>query len=474
LITDEEKLKIAEALDKAKPARVYQQDIEHASAGLGRGPVPLGPVMTTHHDVKREGSRVAAAISKNTLDKELLKTGDGKLRGCMANALTLLRFHADFEGVLAWDKFACRVVTKKITPWKLPADSHWRDLDNTHCLDWMERQGIFLGNKGKAGDAVEAVAHDNEFHPVRDWLEGLKWDGVERLPLWLHTYFGAPNTKFVQAVSERWLISAVARIFQPGCQADSLLLLEGAQGIGKSSGLRALFSDKWFTDSISTLDNKDALLQLRGKWLAEFSELSALKGAAIEQVKRHLSVRIDNFRELYKSLAGDNPRQAIFAGTTNCHSSLIDPTGARRFWPVACGRVRVDQIKEVRGQLFAEAVCAYRARRPWHLNSAELNSLAKAETDARYEAGVWHDTISEWIEDPRPTKVVSSFPILSTPGRVLVREILLHAIGKEMNTWNPRDEKAVVACLTHLGFERKQSGKQGEKGLRFYVRQESF
>jgi predicted P-loop ATPase len=445
----------------------YQQDIEHASAGLGRRPILPGPMMPVSHDVKREVSRAAAKIAQNTLRERVIEIKGGVPRGCISNAMDALRLDPEWNGVLAYDEFTHRTIIKKSTPWGKPAKSAWENSDDTYCLEWLERHGIFLGSSAKAGEAVEGVAKENRVHPVQEWIHSLVWDGTERLPFWLRDYFGVQDSPFVRAVSSRWLISAIARIFSPGCQADHVLLLEGSQGVGKSSGLRALFSDEWFTDSIPTLGTKDAMLQLRGKWCVELAELSAMKRADIEVIKNTLSMRIDRLRDPYGRRAMDFPRQNVFAATTNSSSSLNDETGARRFWPIHCGRVRVQELAAVRGLLFAEAYSAYRQARAWHLDSDELNALAKEETAARFISGQWDDLIAQFLENPKP-RTVTEDEFLSCRGQVSITDVLIHCIGKEPKTWNQADQNTVARFLKFRGYERKRI-KVGSRREWLYV-----
>jgi putative DNA primase/helicase len=192
-------------------------------------------------------------------------------------------------------------------------------------------------------------------NPVREYLRGLVWDGTERIDLWLVAYIDSPETEFVKAVGARWLISAVARVFRPGCQADYTLLLEGPQGIKKSAGLRALVGDEYFADHLSPLGSKDSFCELLGKWVIELSELSAMRRSELEAVKAFQTARIDHFRAPYAKRAQDVPRQCVFAASTNDQNPFTDSSGNRRFWPVRCGAIDVEALARDRDQLWAEA-----------------------------------------------------------------------------------------------------------------------
>jgi predicted P-loop ATPase len=454
-LTDEQKKLMQEAETRAVTDS-YQPDYEHVSAGLGRRPIPTGPILPMKNDVRREVSRAAATIAKRSLQERAIVNKDGSLKPCFANAADLLRMSPDWTDVLGFDEFSQLIVTKRATPWGKPAGARWNDRDDGLTLEWMQRAGVLIQSSKQVSAAVDIVAHENPFHPVREYVRSLAWDGVERLPFWLRDYFGAQDSPFVRAVSSRWLISAIARAFVPGVQVDHTLLIEGSQGLGKSSGLRALFRDEWFAESLSVLGSKDSRMEIRGKWCAEIAELSALRRAQIEDVKTYLSTRTDTLRDPYNKRVGDVPRQNIFCATTNSACSLADETGNRRFWPVRCrGKVRVQELTSVRNSLFAEAFAKYQKCAPWWIDTAELGVLARQEQDARYVSGQWDDIISSWLENPQAISA-SDAPFYSRPGRIVVAEVLEHCIRKQPGQWTLADSLSVVRYLVHAGNERKR------------------
>jgi predicted P-loop ATPase len=231
---------------------------------------------------------------------------------------------------------------------------------------------------------------------VREWLDSLVWDGIPRLHTWMIDYLGAKDTLYVRAVSAAWPISGVARAMQPGCKADHVLLLEGHQGLRKSSALKALMPDEsFFSDEISNLGSKDSAQDLRGKWLIEISELSAMKGAGIEKVKAFISRSTDHYRPSYGRRSQDFPRQCFFAATTNSITYLDDETGNRRFWPVNIHHVVLDELKANRDQLWAEAVHRYHAGEYWWLPK-KLEEMAHEEQADRRIVDPWEDIVLSW------------------------------------------------------------------------------
>jgi putative DNA primase/helicase len=326
-------------------------------------------------------------------------------------------------------------------------------------------------------EAVQTVAKENRFHPVRDYLNSLEWDQTLRLDNWLSGYLGVEPSAFVAAVGTRWMISAVARIFRPGCQADYTLLLEGPQGIQKSTALQTLAGDDWFTDHISDLGSKDSRIELHGKWIIEFSELATVRRGELEKVKAFLTARIDHFRMPYGRRSEAVPRSCVFAASVNDQTHFTDPTGNRRWWTVRCGAIAIGALRRDRDQLWAEAYTRFKAGQVWYLETAELNQLATAEQDERYDRGVWDDVILDWIENPTQrldfednAVGIPVEPYDSDETRVTVTDVLLHCIGKPLDHLTQADQNQVVRCMVHAGWKRRQAGKGPERGKWFYLR----
>ena len=204
------------------------------------------------------------------------------------------------------------------------------------------------------------------------------------------TYLGVEDTDYSRAVGSRWLISAVARIFQPGAKADCCLILEGLQGIRKSTALRTI-AGEYFTDELADLGSKDAAMQTRGVWIIELSELDNLSHAEVARIKAFMSRATDRFRPPYGMRLVESARQCVFAGTVNHGTYLRDETGGRRFWPVVCGRIDVEGLGEVRDQLWAEAKARYQSGCPWWLDTPDLVQLASDQQEARYEGDPWEE-----------------------------------------------------------------------------------
>ena len=310
---------------------------------------------------------------------KLILDKDSKIVANLANLILILREAPKWKGVLAYDEFNARVVIRKRPPWgdELP-DSPWTDHHESLARVWFQSEKI-NPSAGDVGRAVQAAARHNPFHPVRDYFDSLVWDGMPRLDRWLVTHLHTEDSEYVRAIGPRYLISSVARIYQPGEKVDHVLVLEGPQGRQKSEALRILaVNDSWFTDRLSHVASKDAVLEIAGVLIVELAEMDVLTKATSSAIKAFLTRRRDRFRPPYGKHAIALPRQCVFAATINPPASgryLKDPTGARRFWPLACrGTIDRDGLKTARDQLWAEAVHRYKAGACWWLETPEARS----------------------------------------------------------------------------------------------------
>jgi predicted P-loop ATPase len=278
--------------------------------------------------------------------EQLILDKQGKIVPNVANLVLMLCKAPKWKGVLAYDQFAARVVIRKRPPWGNEAPgAEWSDDHETQAQVWFQKNGVNPADR-VVGKAVQRAARDNSFHPVRDYFASLIWDGVPRLETWLSTYFAARDSAYTRAVGSRWLISAAARIYSPAAKADHTLVFEGPQGKYKSEGLRALVpNEKWFSDRLSHVFSKDAMIEVAGVLIVEIAEMDALSKATTAATKRFLTNREDRYRPPFGKHLIRQPRQCVFAATINPTGEgyLKDATGARRFWPVAV-RHHSDQV----------------------------------------------------------------------------------------------------------------------------------
>ena len=310
---------------------------------------------------------------------ELEYTKSGKLLCNIANIILILENDPALAGHIVHDLFTGMDSAKDGLPWNKNANQ-WTDTDDANLRVWLEKHYDITG-KEKIADALTAVLTRHSYHPIRDYLNGLTWDGVPRLDRIIIDYMGAEDSELNRAMSRKHFVAAVARVFNPGCKYDYCLIMSGAEGIGKSTLLRVM-GGSWFNDSITTTEGKEGMEQLRRAWLIELGELSSIKRSDVEQVKAYLSKQVDIYRAAYARRVLEHPRQCVFCGTTNEALFLKGDTGNRRFWviPVAAELRKYrdwnEAIRRDRDQLWAEAVHYYKQGEPLYL-SEELEAQAK-------------------------------------------------------------------------------------------------
>ncbi len=314
--------------------------------------------------------------------RELDYDNKGNLRNTIDNAIIILENDPRTKGKMIYNEFSNRATVVGKLPWNDDINRDWRDDDDSGVRHFLESQYNLTGAR-KIADAVTIVYQKNKIHPVKDYLESLTWDGVERIETLLTDYLGAEDSLYTRAVIRTHLTAAVARIFKPGVKYDTMLTLTGPQGIGKSTFIRYLAKD-WFNDSLETVKGKEAYEQLQGSWLIEMGELTATRKADIEAVKLFLSKTEDIYRVAYGRRTSRFPRQCVFWGTSNDREFLRDKTGDRRTWPVDCSVVKTNKsvFKDLPGevdQIWAETVELYKSGHKLHLEGKEAEEAIKQQ-----------------------------------------------------------------------------------------------
>jgi predicted P-loop ATPase len=310
---------------------------------------------------------------------------------------------------------------------------------------------------------VVPAAKRNPWHPIRAYLDGLTWDGTNRLDDLLAVYFGAEASPYASAVGRCMLIAAVARVRVPGCKVDSMPILEGAQGTFKSTALRVLAGESWFTDAEIDPTSKDASMAIRGRWLVEMGELHAMRRSEVNQLKAWITRQTDRQRDPYDRRMSDNPRQSIFVGTTNQEEYLRDETGNRRFWPVRVGTLDLARIKADRDQLWAEAAKRHADGEPWWL-SGELEQQAGAQQAERFQADVWEEAVAAWLDTGRDFE---GLPIDATTSM----EVCVSALNLDKSRLTGNDANRVSSIMRRLGW-RRQAVWIGGKAVKGFKRPE--
>jgi predicted P-loop ATPase len=345
------------------------------------------------------------------------------------------------------------------------------DADVCAVQTYLQWFGFRRLGKDATHEAIDKHARDHSFHPVRNYLTSLTWDRKPRLATWLSYYLGVEDSPYVRRIGEMFLISMVARIFEPGCRADHMIVLEGPQGILKSTACRVL-GGKWFSDNMPDIRaGKDASQHLRGKWLIEVAEMHAISKAEASQLKSFISRTVERYRPSYGRLEVIEPRQNIFVGTTNKDTYLRDETGGRRFWPAKTTSIDVAALAQDRDQLFAEAVAKYRERVPWWPDKDFEREHIAPEQDARYEGDVWEEPIRRFLELKQRTTVLQvAIGALDfeeqKPSQNFVPGGAQPARGTPINRLGTADQRRIMAVLTHLGWRR--APHRGTGGVRWW------
>lgn len=404
----------------------------------------------------------------------------GQAQNTLANVHHILAHDPVLRGAIAYNQFREQIVILRDLPWhkmkkRDGSGDPWTDLDDIKLLRYMERYRQHFTRQFVL-DQVADVAAQNAFHPVRDYLKPLQWDGVPRVDTLLIDRIGArPDTPeaeaYVKAVTRKTLAGAVARIFDPGCKMDYMLVLSGPQGVGKSTILSDL-ARGWFTDSVYGIGTKDAADSIQGYWIVEMSELAALRKVEVEPIKAFISQRVDIYRAAYGRRKEEHPRQCIFVGTTNSDAFLRDETGNRRYWPVTVqgpyGRLTPGEID----QIWAEAVEIYKGGEPLFL-SEELEAQARSEQERYQMEDPWTAEISSFLERPIPTdwygrskaerEAWLTFPADSDAPTMKRNTVTVAEIWEECFKGNPRELKknmsALHQAMAGVGGWEKASGK---------------
>lgn len=388
------------------------------------------------------------------------------------NLVTILTHDERWKGVLAWDEMRLDVRKLKPAPWPrvvepgLKFQDQWSDTDTTRLCAWFQGAYRMAVGQESAYRALVVAAERNPVHPVRDYLDALKFVPLadeSRIETWAIRYLGAPDTPYVRRVSSWFLISAVARAYEPGCKVDTMLILEGLQGLRKSSAIHGLFGPQWSSDTPPDLNSKDRFEAVRGLWMLEFAELDSLGRADAARAKAFASSPRDRYRRPYGRGDTEAPRSCVFVGTVNVagRGYLQDETGNRRFWPIPCrpcgsglplGQVDKAGLEAARDAIWAEAREAYGPGRVeharWWPETPEDHALCSGEQAERVARDVWEETIGPWLQQRARLK---------TDPFVTLGEVLSLAIGLETPKQHQPEQNRASRALHQLGWVKCQA-----------------
>lgn len=329
----------------------------------------------------------------------LTKKADKTIKSCGHNYYLILKNHS-----LTRDAFHLNTVTKEIEVWRGEFENTSQEILVTKITHWLQSTGrVSPEGDGEVRNALRVLAKEQQYNPVLNYLDGLVWDGVPRLDNFLFSYIkartrnraGADITDYLRCIGPKMLISAVARQRAPGCQVDTMPVMEGMnEGEGKSSTIKILFGN-WATETHLTIGDKDSMMLLASSWGVELSELASVKRSDGDALKSYLTTQKDKFRPPYGGDIISVPRTCVFWGTTNEEEWLTYDKGRRRYWPFYVVSVDLEALKRDRDQLWAEADFRYKAGERWHLVGDE-QKVQNAEAEARVGATIVEEQIDDW------------------------------------------------------------------------------
>jgi predicted P-loop ATPase len=319
---------------------------------------------------------------------------------------------------------------------------------------WFQTVGMVSIGERTVGRGIYLVARNRSYHPVKTYLDTLKWDNHRRLNTWLSRALGVDHSRYHSMVGRKFLLSMIARIYRPGCKVDYMMVLVGEQGKLKST-VASTLAGRWFSDNLPNLRNeKDAALHLNGKWLIEMGELAAIRKQDDEHVKTFIVRQSDKYRPPYGENEVDEPRQCVFMGTTNKIQFLHDETGARRYWPVKVEKINLGWLRDNRDQLFAEAKCCFdKGEKWWPLDGWEEQHAKPEQAKYQETDSAWSDAIASWLDEYGQEAVRTS-------------DIFQHALNfKEVKDIRPSDYGRLRKIMMDFKWDQ-----QRDKHGRYWVR----
>jgi len=402
--------------------------------------------------------------------KQLTRDQNGVLHKSLNNITLLIQNAPGLRGCVRKDEFSGRILTPEKLPWR-SGGGYWTDADTTELRTFFETHYKgYKPAKQDVKDAIVASSIKQAFHPIREYLKKLVWDGKPRLDTLFIDYLGVADSEYARAVTRKALVGAVARVMSPGCQFDYMLVFVGKQGRGKSSIIHKLaVKDDWFTDSLVTFEGSKAFEAVTGKWLIEVPEMHAFDRSTMNQAKAFITARSDFYRAAYDFFPEDRPRQCAFFGTTNYTECLRDETGGRRYWPLTTDKADrkknvFTDLTEERDQIWAEAVCYWGIGETLYLTS-ELEAVAAEIQEAHRETHPWEDTVKNFVEKEIPSDWDSwelSKRMIFWSGnvekdlrlvkrdKICVREIWQEALMMNFAMLDPQKARAISAVLNRM------------------------
>lgn len=400
----------------------------------------------------------------------LLRSRDGYPKPSVHNLKLILAMDPPLAGLFGYNELASRVELTRPAPWGGTTGKPLSDEDATEAAAYIgqpETYGI-SAKPASITEVIQAVAAQAPFHPVRNYLDALTWDKRERIGSAMVEWLGAAPGEYSARVLCMTLVGAVARTYEPGCKVDTMLVLEGPQGTGKTRVTRELFGPAWYAEALESPGAKDFFQSIQGQWVVEIGEMESFTKAEVGKIKQAITAQHDIFRASYARFARSYPRRCVFVGTTNEDQYLRDPTGGRRFLPIRVSEIDVARIKACRDQLWAEAVHLYRQG----FDYWTLPASAHDEQEARYQSDSWEEVIGRWLKG---TAAESAYPsawsyLPATNGvrACLMNEVLACALKIDTGHHDMQAQKRAGHAMRRLGWERRREMRDGTRTMVWY------
>ncbi len=423
--------------------------------GVMRPTAPVTPIEVAR---SRRADRVEQELAAQ-YDAELraylllgpAKKGRAPVLPLLRNACVILEYDRRWWGKLGWDEFRGEVSVRGDVPIRRTPGSDWSDDDESRVKMWLQETWDVDVKILDVRAALRLVAMDHRYHSVRDYLERLSWDGNKRLDRFLASHMACEGGAWSELVGPKWMISAVARAYKPGCQVDTMLVLEGEPGRHKSQAVRLLAGEGNFAMELAEIGSRDAAQQLQGVWIYEIEEMQDFLSAKVEKVKKFISQPFDRHVGKWRVHAEKYMRGCVFIGTSNRSDYLHDPTGGRRFWPVRClDVIDLARLAADRDQLWAEAVVRFKSGERWHLDLEE-EKLAKVEQEERHKDDAWLEPLKLYLTDKAWCQI---------------HHVMEYLVGEHRERWGDREVKRAVDCLLRLGWSNQRDSVPGPDGQR--------
>ena len=390
------------------------------------------------------------------IQKSLKRNEDGKLIHSIMNLVLCFEIDENLQELFHYNEFSASFEYSRDFQWPertktIPKGKRIEDEDIVFLRYYLAHNKQFQMGKDDIRDALIERADRKSYHPVKEYLNKLEWDGVKRLDEWLIKGCGVEDNIYVRDVSRKWITAAVSRIYSPGIKFDHVLVLEGKENIGKSSALRVL-GNPWFTDSVSLIQKEaDIVAKMIGNWIIELAEMQGLRKQESEFIKGFISCQVDEQRLSYRRDPKKYPRQSVFAGTSNNMAYLLDADGNRRFWPVLCNKIDITWLRENKDQLFAEAKNIYDSHiwseeEPWGEKLfLEGEALEMSKGQQKMRLGT-----DEVLED-----IIQTF--LINRDETTMKEIFIDCLKYQPKELGNRSQTSIVGrILKKLGYEKKE------------------